>query len=152
MAEIANASDQLGITFELYGRTGKDISWRTASLKMQYRPKSETRFKMFVEGIVEIYDSDLSRLREALSAFLKATDQSKNFKFVPVAEPSFELAFERIPHGDDYCRVVLMAIDLKTIIEVNTPTADGENRITMRFHTTEDQIQKFGADLLTLRP
>lgn len=147
MAEIINVSDQLGITLEFCGRSTSP-SWYTVCISQQYKRANENRFEPFMEGIVDIYENDLSRLREKMYAFLKATDQSKNFKYVPVAEPGFELMFERIPHGEDYCRVVLAAIDLKAVVEVKTPIAYGENRVTTRFHTTEDRIQHFGGDLI----
>lgn len=148
MAQLTNTSDQLAITVELYERLRSDPKWISGSIAEQYYLAMENRFHPFVEGYVEIYEDDLRRLRDKLQAFLAATDASRNFKFVPVAEPSFELIFERISHAGGYCRVVSASVDLRAFLQVKIPSLYGQDRVTTRLHTTEEKLQRFGEQLV----
>ncbi len=121
MAQLTNTSDQLAVTVELYEQLSSDPKWITGSIAEQHYLATENRFHTFVEGYVEIYEDDLRRLRDELRAFLAAADASRNFTFVPVAEPSFELIFERISHASDYCRVVSASVDLRAFLHVTIP-------------------------------
>jgi hypothetical protein len=148
MPRLTNTSDQLAITIELYDRSSSDARWVGGSIAEQYYLSKENRFQTLVEGYVEIYEDDLSRLQSELRGFLRAIDASGNFKFVPVAEPSFELTFERISHAGDYCRVVSAAVDLKAFLQVTTPSSYGQDRVATRLHTTEEKLQQFGGQLV----
>ena len=148
MAQVNNSSDQLRISFELSRAPEGHADWFPGVIREERFSKRENRYYPIIDGSFEIYTDDLSRLRKELVAFLTASDDSKNIKFVPVAEPSFELSLERIPHGHDYCQVVSVAVDLKMFAPMEMPIAYGENRVSTRIHTTNDKIEKFVQALL----
>lgn len=148
MARIINSTDQLSISIELYGRSSSDPQWITGSIAQQYYLPRENQFHAFIEGYIEVYEADLSRLLRELRTFLEIGGECAALRFVPEAEPTFELTFERISRAHDCQRVVSAAVDLATFAEITSPSVYGDNRVAVRFATTEDRLQKFGEDLL----
>jgi hypothetical protein len=148
MAEIINTSDQLKISFDILARSDSDTSWFVGAMAHGLYSEKDNRFYSSVEGTFQIYEDDLSQLAKQLKEFLGVTDGSKNSTFVPVAEPSFEISFERVPHAESYCRLISLAIDLKAVSQPRTPIAYGENRIIVRMHTTKSRLKEFGLQVL----
>lgn len=148
MAQIINSTDQLSIRVELYGRSSSDPHWITGSIAQQYYVSKENQFHTFIEGYIEVYEFDVSRLQDEMRSFLKADCEREIMKFVPMAEPSFEITFERMPHPRERRMIASVALDLATFAEITTPSVYGDNRVAIRFHTTEERFQRFGEDLL----
>jgi hypothetical protein len=145
MPELPNISDQFGLIVEIVEATAAD--WINVRLALYRYDQKSNVSEPWVQVTVETYEGDLRRLKKLLEDFASASDASNNFAFEPQVEPTFLLSLERIPHNGDFCRVANLAIDLKCIFHVSVPTAYREDRIALRFHTTEQRMQSFIADL-----
>jgi hypothetical protein len=146
MPELPNLSDQFGMLVEILSNSRDQ--WICANLGLCHYDEKSNVFLPWVEAQVDVYEADLSLLRRLLEDFASVTDSTKNFVFEPQVEPSFTISLERIPHGNDFCRVASIALDMKVLFRVSVPTAYREDRLSLRFHTNEQRLQRFIADLI----
>ncbi len=148
MAILLNESDQFGLSFEIPRGTKANEDWLPLRLALISYLEGQNEFWTIVEAYPDIYKADAARLSKLFRAFGAAVDSSKNFDFKPQVEPSFELSFHRVPHGDDFCRVASIAIGFKSLLSLRIPCGYGENRIIMRLHTNEMGMQRFISEVL----
>jgi hypothetical protein len=147
MATLTNLSDQFGFFINVVSSRGVD--WTSLQLGFQYYVEQLNTFQVWVQGSVDIYDTDAKCLKRLSREFATVHNDSKNFAFTPEVEPSFTFSGQRVPHNEDYCRVFSLGIDLKQIVRIGIPSAYREDRIELRFHTDEPRLQAFIATLLS---
>ena len=145
MPELPNISDQFGLAVEVVEATAAD--WINVRLALYHYDQKSNVSEPWVQVTVEIFEGDLRRLKKLLEDFASTADASNNFAFEPQVEPTFLLSLERVSHNGDFCRVANLVIDLKCVFHVSVPTAYREDRIALRFHTNEQRMQSFVADL-----
>jgi hypothetical protein len=145
MPELLNISDQFGLLVEIVEVGSAD--WINVKLALCHFDQESNVSDPWVEVKIQVYEGDLRRLKKLIEDFASVGDASKNLAFEPQIEPTFLFSLERIPHNGDFCRVANLAIDLKCVFNVSVPTAYREDRIALRFHTNEQRMQRFVADL-----
>jgi hypothetical protein len=141
MARLTNESDQFGVEFEFLGAIRED--WVTARIALERYIENSNLFHAFVEAIVDIYKTDLRELQKQLNSVNEDREGWTKVRFEPLAEPSFELAFVRMPGAKAHGFSVKVAVDLKRVENITVPAGYRENRVTLEFLTDQRRLRGF---------
>lgn len=143
MAILLSESEQIAALFEFI--SDRD-DWVFLRIAFQYWVAKDNDFATWVEGFVDIYETDLKQLVQDLEAFVKSGQAQPEFRFEPVTEPDFQI---RLQTGSAEGRKNVMAsvaLDLKRVMEMTIPTAYRENRIMLQLDTDWDRPCRFAEE------
>ena len=140
MALVLSESEQVAVMFEVMS-TRSD--WVYAHIAFQHYVSKENDFATWVEGFVDVYRDELTRLVDGMRSFVDADESVAEFSFEPVAEPSFELRFRRCPPSDQGGILAFAALDIKRVLELTIPAAYRDNRVSLQLRTNEHRVSKF---------
>jgi len=140
MAILLNQSEQIAALFEVV--SVRD-DWVFSHIALQHYVAKENDFATWVEGFLDVYETDLHCLAHDLTAFADEGQTSQEFRFEPEVEPSFEFRFQTrssIRRGEVLASV---ALDVKRIIDLTIPAAYRDNRISLQFLTDWERLRRF---------
>ena len=145
MATLLNDTDQLAIIFDIGGRRGERFA---ARLAFQHYAEPHNAFHTFAEARVEIHEADLRNFATHLREFGLAEDDSRNFRYEPGVEPSFDFEFGKTPEGELGPYIASAGVDMNRVLRMTQPVPFRENRLALRLRTTHARAQRFLAELL----
>lgn len=140
MAILLNESEQVAALFEVISVRN---DWVFSRIAFQYYVSKDNDFATWAEGFLDIYKADLKRFVQELAAFVEQEQEQQEFRFEPVAEPSFEVRIQVGPSGQRGMVVASVALDLKRVLEITIPTSYRDDRITLQLTTDGDRLHKF---------
>jgi hypothetical protein len=140
MATLLNQSEQIGVLFEVI--SVRD-DWVFSHIAFQHYVAKENDFASWVEGYLEIYETDFKCLARDMATFAEERRTEHEFRFEPEVEPSFELRFQARSSARRQEVLASVALDVKRILDLTIPTAYRDNRISLQVLTDWDRIRRF---------
>ena len=140
MAILLSQSEQVGVLFEVISVAD---DWVFSHIGFQHYVAKENDFATWVEGFLDIYESDLEGFARELASFVEGGPRRQEFRFEPTAEPSFEFRFQAGSLARTVDVGASVALDVKRILDVTIPTAYGDNRISLQLLTDWERLRRF---------
>jgi len=140
MAILLNRSEQIAALFEVV--SVRD-DWVFLRIAFQHYVAKENDFATWVEGFLDVHESDFKAFAGELADFMGAVPAREELSFEPAVEPSFEFRLRvdsAVKKGDVLASV---ALDLKRVLDLTIPAAYRDNRISLRLLTDSERLRRF---------
>jgi hypothetical protein len=140
MAILLDRSEQIAALFEVVSvRDG----WVLLHIAFQHYVVKENDFATWVDGLLDVHESDFSAFLRELAAFVKAVPARRDLSFEPAVEPSFEFRLQIGSSARKEDVVAFAALDLKGIMEVTVPAVYRDNRVSLQILTDSERLRRF---------
>ena len=140
MAILLNQSEQIGVLFEII--SVRD-DWVFSHVALQHYVAKENDFASWVEGYLDVYETDLKCLARDLATFAEEGPTGQEFHFEPEVEPSFEFRFKSRSSARRTEVLASVALDVKRILDLTIPAAYRDNRISLQLLTDWERLRRF---------
>ena len=140
MAILLNQSEQVAALFEVV--SVRD-DWVFLHIAFQHYVPKQNDFATWVEGFLDVHESDFQAFVRELAAFVEAVPARQELSFEPAVEPAFQFRLQPSSSANGSDVLALAALDLKSVLELTAPALYRDNRISLQLLTDWERLRRF---------